>query len=146
MPKAPVTPEVDAFLRRPNAAVIATARHDGAPFTAATWYEWDGENVYVNMDEGRVRLRHIRQDPRVALTVIDLENWYWQVSLVGHVARIEEDTGFVGIHRLAHRYIGQDYPDLSRGRVSAWITVVTWNGWDPVNYGPWQPGVSQPPS
>ncbi len=145
MPVAPVTAEVDSFLRKPNAAVIATIRRSGAPYTAATWYEWDGEAVYVNMDERRVRLPHMRRDPRVAVTVLDLENWYWQVSLLGRVVRLEKDSDFTGINRLARRYIGSDYPDLSRGRVGAWIAVESWNGWDPVSFTPWQPGVSKPP-
>ena len=29
---------------------------------------------------------------------------------------------------------------------NAWIDVDSWNGWDPVNCGPWQAGVSQPPT
>lgn len=146
MPNAPVTPEVDAFLRRPNGAVIATVRRDGAPYTAATWYDWDGDTIYVNMDEARVRLGHMRRDPRVAVTVFDVESWYWQASLFGRVLRIEDDTDFAGINRLARRYIGSDYPDTSRGRVSAWIAVDSWSGWDPVNYTVWQPGVSRPPA
>ena len=145
MPSAPVTPEVDAFLRKPNGSVIATIRRDGAPFTATTWYDWDGESVYLNMDEARVRLPHMRRDPRVAVTVFDLENWYWQVSLLGRVTRIEDDVELIGIDRLARRYTGADYVDRSHGRVGAWIAVESWNGWDPVNYGPWVPGVSQPP-
>jgi PPOX class probable F420-dependent enzyme len=146
MPNAPVSPEADAFLRKPNGAVIATIRGDGAPFTAATWYDWDGETIYVNMDEGRTRLRHMRRDPHIAITVFDIENWYWQVSLLGRVVRIEDDEGFSGIHHLARRYTGADYVDLSRGRVSAWIAVDSWSGWDPVNYTVWQPGVSRPPA
>jgi len=145
MPKAPVSPEVDAFLRRPNEGVVATLRADGSPFMAATWYDWDGSRVLLSMDGGRVRLRHMRRDPRVAFTAIDIDNWYWQVSLVGRATEIYDDTDFADVDRLAMRYIGTPYPDRSRPRVSAWMEVDSWNGWDPVLYGPWQAGVSQPP-
>ncbi len=145
MPKAPVPAEVSAFLHKPNEAVIATVRKDGAPFTAVNWYDWDGRRIFVNMDAARVRLGHMRRDPRVAVTVIDQDNWYWQVSLLGRVVTIEDDADFSGSDRLAQRYIGQDYPDKSRPRVNVWIEVDSWNGWDPVNYTTWQAGVAQPP-
>jgi len=39
MPKPPVPPSVDALLRHPNAAVMASTRPDGSPHTVATWYD-----------------------------------------------------------------------------------------------------------
>ena len=56
MPKPPLPPRLDAFLAKPNASVIATVRPDGSPVTVATWYDWEGGRVLVNMDEGRKRL------------------------------------------------------------------------------------------
>jgi Pyridoxamine 5'-phosphate oxidase len=38
MPKPPLPPELDALLREPNPAVIATLKPDGAPHSVATWY------------------------------------------------------------------------------------------------------------
>ncbi len=77
MPEPPVPPEVDAFLRKPNPAVIATLRPDGSPHTVATWYDWEDGRVLVNMDESRLRLRFMRRDPRVSLTVLDEASWCW---------------------------------------------------------------------
>jgi PPOX class probable F420-dependent enzyme len=140
-----VPSEVDAFLRKPNAAVVATVRRDGAPFTAASWYDWDGERLLLNMDAGRVRLKHMRRDPRLAVTVLDVENWYWQLSLTGRVVEIRDDTDLTDIDRLAVRYTGGPYSDRARPRVSAWMEVDTWNGWDPVRYQVWEAGVTKPP-
>ncbi|MEW6583215.1 MAG: PPOX class F420-dependent oxidoreductase [Actinomycetota bacterium] len=145
MPAAPVSPEADAFLRRPNGAVVATIRRDGSPFTAATWYDWDGEHILMNGDAGRLRIRHMRRDPRVSVTVFDPGNWYWQLTLVGRIDEIRDDDGYVDIDRLAMRYIGGRYPDRSSPRVSMRMAVDTWNGWDPVRYTVWQPGVTVPP-
>src|ERR671934_1145325 len=91
MPRVPVPNDVDEFLAQPNAAVIATLRPDGSPHTAATWYDWDDGRVLLNMDASRVRLGYMRRDPRVSLTVIDLEQWYRQVTLMGRVVSIEDD-------------------------------------------------------
>lgn len=76
MPRPPVPRELDEFLTRPNPAVIATLRPDGSPHTAATWYIWDDGRVLVNMDEGRKRLEHLRNDPRVSITVLGSDAWH----------------------------------------------------------------------
>ncbi len=70
MPKPPLPPDLVAFLAEPNPSVIATMRSDGSPHTAATWYLWVDGRVIVNMDEGRRRLEHLRQEPRVSITVL----------------------------------------------------------------------------
>jgi PPOX class probable F420-dependent enzyme len=88
MPSAPVPAEVDEFLRRPNPAVVASVRGDGSPHTVATWYDWDDNRALLNMDETRLRLRFMRRDPRVALTVLDAEGWYRHVSLLGQAVEI----------------------------------------------------------
>ena len=93
MPEPPLPPRLVAFLTRPNAAVIATLRGDGAPVTVATWYAWEDGRVLVNMDESRKRLAHLRADPRVSLTIMDVANWSAHVSLQGRVISLEDDPG-----------------------------------------------------
>ena len=55
------------------------------------------------MDESRLRLRFMRRDPRVALTVLDDEGWYRHVSLLGRICIREEDLELRDIDRLALR-------------------------------------------
>jgi len=130
MPKPPLPPDLDAFLERPNPAVIATLRPDGTPHTVATWYLWEGGRILVNMDEGRARLEYVRRDPRVSLTVLDGDDWYRHVSLRGRVASLDDDTQLAEIDRLSQRYRGQPYRNRERGRVSAWIEVTAWHAWN----------------
>jgi hypothetical protein len=87
MPKPPLPPEIDEFLKEPNPSVIATLQSGGSPNTVATWYVWENGRVLVNMDEGRKRLEFIRRDPRVSLTVLGKDSWYHQVSLRGESSR-----------------------------------------------------------
>ncbi len=129
MPKPPLPPRLDAFLTKPNAAVIATVRPDGSPVTVATWYAWEGGRVLVNMDEGRRRLAHLRADPRVSLTIMDLANWSAHVSLQGRVVALEEDVGLRDIDRLSMHFKGQPYYERERRRYSAWIEVEQWHAW-----------------
>ena len=129
MAKPPVPDDLAAVLARPNPAVIATVRPDGAPQTVATWYLWEDGRVLVNMAESRTRLEHLRRDPRVSLTVFPGEHWYAHVSVRGRVATLEPDEDLRDIDRLAVHYRGEPYPNRVQGRVSAWIEVTSWHRW-----------------
>jgi PPOX class probable F420-dependent enzyme len=129
LPLVPVSAEVDEFLHRPNPAVIATLRLDGSPHTVPTWYDWDGARALLNMDENRVRLRFMRRDPRVALTVLAADDWYRHVSLLGRIVSIEPDEELADIDRLARRYTGEPFRTRDCKRVSAWLEPERWHEW-----------------
>jgi PPOX class probable F420-dependent enzyme len=127
VPLVPLPDELVEFLKEPNAAVIATVRSDGAPYTAATWYDWEDGRILVNMDVERLRLRHMRRDGRVAVTVIDLADWYQVVTVLGRVVEIRDDEGLADIDRLSRRYRGTEYWNRERKRVTALIEPERWH-------------------
>ena len=122
--------QVEEFLKEPNPAVIAVVRPDGFPMTVATWYDWEGGRILVNMDARRARLRWMRQNPNVGVTVLGA-NWYRHVSLYGTVVSFDEDGDLRDIDRLSRRYGGSPFHNRSARRVSAWIEPHGWHGWDP---------------
>jgi PPOX class probable F420-dependent enzyme len=129
VPRVPVPPELAAILEQPNPAVVATLRPDGSPHTAATWYDWEDGRVLLNMEDTRVRLGHLRADPRVSLTVLSEGDWYRHVTLMGRVVSLEEDVGLRDIDRLALRYTGKPYRKRDRQRFSAWLEPERWHAW-----------------
>ncbi|WP_037909072.1 PPOX class F420-dependent oxidoreductase [Actinacidiphila yeochonensis] len=129
MSKPPLPADAVAMLAKPNPCVMSTLRSDGRPVTTATWYLWDDGRVLINLDEGRVRLKHLRNDPRVSLTVLDGDAWYTHISIVGHITGITEDSDLADIDRLSRQYTGKAYPVRDRKRYSAWIEVDRWHGW-----------------
>jgi PPOX class probable F420-dependent enzyme len=135
VPPVPVPPAVDEFLAQPNPAVIATLRPDGSPHTVPTWYDWENGRVLLNMDESRLRLRFLRRDPRAALTVLDGQDWYRHISLIGRIVAIEDDADLADIDRLARRYTGRPFQRRDSRRVSAWLEPDRWHGWS--GGGPW---------
>jgi PPOX class probable F420-dependent enzyme len=137
MPKLPLPPEVADLLSRPNPAVISTLRSDGQPVSVATWYLMDGDRILVNMDAGRRRLDHLRRDPRVALTVLDGNDWSTHVSVRGRVDEIAHDRGLAGIDRLARHYTGERFGNRDNIRFNAWIEIERWSAWD---LAPGKPG------
>ena len=125
-PKIP--PHIDEFLRQPNASVIGCIRPDGFPMTVATWYDWEEGRILVNMAQSRSRLRWMRLNPKVSLTVFD-KDWYRHVSLYGLVVTFTDDVDLADIDRLARRYRGQPYGARDAKRVSAWIEPKGWHEW-----------------
>ena len=131
MPRVPVPHEIDAFLARPNPAVVGTVQPDGAPHTAATWYDWEDGRVLLNMEDTRVRLGYMRANPHVSLTVLEDGNWYHHVTLMGTIVSIDEDPDLHDIDRLALRYTGKPYGKRDRPRFSAWLQPDRWHAWPP---------------
>ncbi|MEU9265715.1 PPOX class F420-dependent oxidoreductase [Streptomyces sp. NPDC048251] len=129
MSKPPLPPEAVELLGRANPCVMATLRSDGAPVSTPTWYVWEDGRVLISLDESRVRLQHLRRDPRLTLTVLDSDDWYTHVTLIGRVAELHEDEGLADIDRISTHYTGKPYPDRVRSRVSAWIEIDRWHGW-----------------
>jgi PPOX class probable F420-dependent enzyme len=117
------------LLRRPNPAVMATLAADGRPVTVATWYllEDDGR-ILLGLDAQRARLKHMRTDPRIALTVL-AGDWYTHVSVQGRVVSITDDEGLRDIDRLSRHYTGEAYGNRANPRVSAQIEIDRWHAW-----------------
>jgi PPOX class probable F420-dependent enzyme len=133
MATGPLPQELQDLLSRPNPAVIATLRPDGQPVTVATWYLFENGRVLVNMDGGRKRLAHMRNDPRVSLTALADGDWYTHVSVQGRIVEWVDDVDLSDIDRLATHYTGKPYRARGRPRVSAWIEIESWHDWGPAN-------------
>ena len=133
MPKPPLPDDVAELFRRPNPAVVAVLMPSGSPMSVATWYlvEDDG-TVLLNMDAQRARLRWIRERPQVSLTALEEGRWYTHVSVRGPVVRWEHDetTALADIDRLSRHYGGSEFRNRSAKRVSAWIEITHWHGWE----------------
>ena len=130
MPSLPLPPAVEALVRKPNPAVVASIRPDGTPHSAATWYDWDDGRVLLSMDARRKRLDFLRHDPHVSVTVLDESSWYRHITLEGVVEEFVDDEGLRDTDRLCVRYVGQHYGDRVSPRVTAWVRVTRWHGWN----------------
>lgn len=129
MTNPPLTDTVREFLRRPAPAVVGTIGTHGQPVTAATWYLLqDDDTILMNLRADRVRIRHLRADPRVSLTVLG-ESWYQHISLQGRVTDIHTDPDLSEIDRIAQHYTDEAYTARDMERVSIIVTIDRWFGW-----------------
>ena len=125
LPLSPLPAHLQVFLAGPHPAVVATLRDDGSPVSAASWYRFDKGSIFLSVSATGQRLRHVRRDPRVALTVLG-DSWYTHVSLLGTVVEISEDADFSLVDALARHYTGEPYPNhdapgfVLRAEVERW--------------------------
>lgn len=112
-----------ALFEEPNYAAVTTLRQDGSPHTTVVWVDWDGEHVLFNTNEDRVKPKHLRNDPRANVTVIDRNDPYRWVSVSGETELTHEGAS-EHIDKLAKKYRGKDTYDLKPGeqRVIARLT------------------------
>ncbi|WP_375399206.1 PPOX class F420-dependent oxidoreductase [uncultured Amnibacterium sp.] len=123
----PMSPAVLDLLRRPNPAVVATIRTDGAPVSAAVWYLWEEPVVLLTMGASSPRRRQLERDPRLTLTVLDDSSWYRQVTLHGEAQEVGDDPDLTVIDRLSQHYVGKPYDDRAHPYAFARIRVTEWN-------------------
>jgi PPOX class probable F420-dependent enzyme len=120
MPK--LTDEQRALLANPYVGTVTTLRSDGSPHNTVVWVDVDADTVLFNTAEGRAKPRHLRRDPRVALTVVDPKDPFRWLSVSGR-AELTQDGAAEHIDRLSKKYTGRDVyanhdPDHPRLKVT----------------------------
>ena len=119
---AKLTDEQRDFLANPYVGTVTTLRSDGSPHNTVVWVDVDGDTVLFNTAEGRAKPKHLRRDPRVALTVVDPQNPFRWISVSG-TAQLTQDGAAEHIDRLSKKYTGKDVyaghdPDHPRLKVT----------------------------
>lgn len=105
------------LLNKPIVAHLATARPDGSLQSNPVWFEWDGSHVKISQTKARQKMRNMRSDPHVALSVTDPENPYRYLEVRGVVDAVEDDADRAFIDHLSERYMGKrPYPVPPAGR------------------------------
>ena len=129
MPAAPLPPELQRFVAKPRHAVVGTVRDDGTPVTTPCWYGVDDAGrLILSMSHDSHRLRHLRSNPRVSLSILG-DDWYSHVSVVGRAVETRGDDDLADIDALAQRYEGVPYEDRDYRGVTAFVVVDRWHTW-----------------
>ena len=100
-----------AVLESPGLAHLVTLEPDGRPQVSIVWVGLDGDEIVAaHLPEHR-KVRNIRQDPRVALSIETAsrnEIGLQEYLVVYGQARITEGGAPELLQRLAHVYLGPD--------------------------------------
>lgn len=99
--------EARLFAEGRNYGTLATTRADGSPHATPVWVDFDGENVVINTAQGRAKYRHIKRDPRVAISVFSGEDPESYVTVSGVAEIVDEgQAAWDHIDKLHRRYRG----------------------------------------
>src|SRR5437764_3371207 len=128
MPRADrLSPGGVKLLEEAQIAIISTILPDGSPQSTSVWVdvEPDGSHVLINTVEGHLKLKNIRRDPRVAVTVVDAQVRFRTVTVRGTVVELlGPDRGSTEhIDKLAQKYMGRDRYPLREGETRVILRI-----------------------
>jgi PPOX class probable F420-dependent enzyme len=114
----------EELLKAKNFCIVSTIRQDGSVHAAPTWVDVQGGRPVVNTAEGRAWPNNLERDPRVTLTVQNMENPYEYATIRGRVVERTTDGADEHIDALAMKYLGQDsYPYRQPGEVRLIVRI-----------------------
>ena len=99
---------LDLLGERPLVCALCTINPDGQPHTVPVWFDYDGTNIRVNSPDSARKARNMNVGTKVTVLVIDPQNDYHWVEIMGHVATIhtEAEGGRAHINALSKKYRG----------------------------------------
>lgn len=130
------------LLRSATVAHLVTLNRDGSPHVTIAWVGLDGDRIVMGTISDQMKLKNLRRDPRVTLSLQTERTNEWgllEYLVVYGTAEIVEGGAPELLQELAHTYLGPDVkfppmPDPPPGYVTR-VTVERVAG-----VGPWAPG------
>jgi PPOX class probable F420-dependent enzyme len=101
----------EELLKAKNFCLVSTLRADGSVQGAPVWVDVEDGKPVLNTAEGRAWPRNLERDPRVTLTVQNMENPYEYLEVRGRVAERTHEGADEHINAMAKKYLDKDeYP------------------------------------
>jgi len=95
--------ELKGFLDKPRMAHLATSSKTGNPRVSPIWYLYEDGVFYFTTRLGRVKGKHVQENPRVALSIATDERPYRAVCAFGK-AMIAKSNRDEWLERISSRY------------------------------------------
>jgi PPOX class probable F420-dependent enzyme len=73
-----------------NFATVATLGPDGQPQSSVVWVDRDGDTVLFSVTADKQKARNLARDPRVSVSVFDIDNPYHSVEIRGTAELVED--------------------------------------------------------
>jgi len=101
--------DVKRLATGPYLAAVSTLMPGGQPQTLFTWIDCDDDNLLVNTEPQRQRVRNVARDPRITILIGGESPGDW-VEVRGRVVEtIDGQVARDHIDHLSRRYVGTDY-------------------------------------
>jgi PPOX class probable F420-dependent enzyme len=122
--RATIDGRAEELLTAKNFGNVSTLRQDGSVLAVPVWVDVQDGRPALNTAEGRTWPSNLDRDPRLTLTVQNLDNPYEYVSISGRVAERTREGADEHIDALAKKYLGADtYPARRPGEQRVIIRI-----------------------
>lgn len=102
--------DVVRLAQAPNFAAFSVLLSSGRPMTHVMWVDADEEHLLINTEVHRAKFRAVERDPRVTVTIWELEDPYHYAEVRGRVVEIVRGTvAREHIDELSRKYRERDY-------------------------------------
>jgi PPOX class probable F420-dependent enzyme len=119
-----LSPKLQQLLQKRVVCFFATTMPDGSPQMTRTWIDTDGTFILINTVEGHQKLRNVRRDPRVMISIVDPGHWERATSIRGRVVAITKEGADLHFKKLIERNLGQaEYPYGKPGQVRVLLKI-----------------------
>lgn len=128
------------FIQQLPVCRVATATRNGNPRVRPVWHVYDGICIYFATDPGTIKLRHIKQNPKVSIVFDDYDKENWSNLRGIRVQGTAKILTSGNEYRHAHTLLKGKYPEY-RTEEGGWkegeipIIKIT-----PKSYGKWADG------
>jgi PPOX class probable F420-dependent enzyme len=141
MSRVPIPEAARELLESPAVAHVVTLDEDGSPQVTAAWVGLEDDEIVLATIPDQRKLRNLRRDPRVAISVPSTRVNDWgllEYLVVYGTARVTEGGAPETLQRLAHTYLGPDvvFPPMPNPP-PGFVTRITPERFGGV--GPWSP-------
>lgn len=118
---ASIPSDFQDLFEKPTFAHVATLTSDDIPHVTPVWvdYDADDDRVLINTERGRRKEENVQQNRIVGMSMVDPEDQYRALSILGEVDEITEEGAREHIDELARRYTDHDeyQPPIRTSRV-----------------------------
>jgi len=98
--------ELHHLFNNRNLVFVATLSKDGSPHVTPVWTEMVDDLILINTFETSAKNKHIMNDKRIALSIVEQNNPFNMVSIKGKVIDQTTEGADEHLKRLAKRYLG----------------------------------------
>jgi PPOX class probable F420-dependent enzyme len=124
-------PRIRALFAGPNYAHVATLLPDGSPHSAPVWIDVEGDDLVFTREESSVAMKNLRRDPRVAISIHNVEDPYECAYVRGRVKELREgEAATRWLHQTAVAYTGVEYPSPVPAPCAVVVVAVEHAGYD----------------
>jgi PPOX class probable F420-dependent enzyme len=105
----PLSDGAKRIIDKKNFAHIATIMKDGSPQVSPVWVYSHGDHIMISTGVDRQKTRNIQRDPRVAVSIADVDQPFPPVQVRGRVVEIiTGDAAVEGFVEVTKKYTGNE--------------------------------------